>query len=255
MHSRERTYRRASVGFTLVELLVVIGIIAVLIGILLPVLGKAREAANRTFCMSNMRSMELAQMLYANDNHGFLIQAGLSHGGQDANAGVAWINTLQKYYQNKLVVRCPSDNSPHWPGGLPVPNSAGQQWRQTSYGINDFLDKELCPWGPNFSLVPAEGLYLKLAQIRRPSATIQFVEMTYTGPFAGADHPHVENWVGANPPADAANNLQINAHGGKRASWDALANYGFLDGHAESSRFRNVFESIKRNQFDPAIAQ
>src|SRR5436190_8757707 len=53
-------------GFTLVELLVVIGIIAVLISILLPSLNKAREAANRTVCLSNMHQFGLALRIYAN---------------------------------------------------------------------------------------------------------------------------------------------------------------------------------------------
>jgi len=95
-------------GFTLVELLVVIGIIAILIGVLLPVLGKAREAAKRIVLHEQHRNMELAQVMYANDNHGYLVQAGLSHGGQDANPGVAWINSLQKYYQNNLSPAVPA---------------------------------------------------------------------------------------------------------------------------------------------------
>src|SRR4051812_7094758 len=53
-------------GFTLVELLVVIGIIALLISILLPVLGKARESARSLQCQSNMRQFFIADQFYMN---------------------------------------------------------------------------------------------------------------------------------------------------------------------------------------------
>lgn len=67
--------RKPPRGFTLVELLVVIGIIAVLISILLPSLAAARRSAESTVCLSNLRQIGQMAMLYAGENHGFLPQS------------------------------------------------------------------------------------------------------------------------------------------------------------------------------------
>jgi prepilin-type N-terminal cleavage/methylation domain-containing protein/prepilin-type processing-associated H-X9-DG protein len=71
-----RPLGRGPRAFTLVELLVVIGIIAVLVGMLLPSLQKARERANRTACASNVRQIAMGLLMYAQENRGWFFEPG-----------------------------------------------------------------------------------------------------------------------------------------------------------------------------------
>ena len=82
-------------GFTLIELLVVISIIALLLSILLPSLNRAREAGRRAVCMSNLKSLTTAWILYAEDNTG-KVPSGLTAGSS------AWVDhTGLETYFNK----------------------------------------------------------------------------------------------------------------------------------------------------------
>jgi prepilin-type N-terminal cleavage/methylation domain-containing protein/prepilin-type processing-associated H-X9-DG protein len=92
-------------AFTLVELLVVIGIIAVLVGILLPTLGRARKSARTTACLSGVRQLCMAMQQYMNDNGGQFSPYYNGSGGTQFQ--ISWMAQLVKPQQLNGVRLCP----------------------------------------------------------------------------------------------------------------------------------------------------
>src|SRR5437762_920753 len=112
-------------GFTLVELLVVIGIITILIAILLPVITRAREAANRSACLSNLRQLGQAFNMYANQSKGHIPLGHISDEYQwdytlnFANSTKAFVTHLGVLRDAHLLdspktYMCPSEADPQW---------------------------------------------------------------------------------------------------------------------------------------------
>jgi prepilin-type N-terminal cleavage/methylation domain-containing protein len=137
-------------GFTLVELLVVIGIIALLISILMPALGKVRDQANGAKCSNNLRQLMTATLMFVQDNKGIL-PGGETDGfrqkqeercwifnGPNGTPGADWrtapqSGTLYKYLNTPQVYLCPS-RVPGAEGITPGPGYSNGKFDYTSVG-------------------------------------------------------------------------------------------------------------------------
>src|SRR6056297_2954549 len=107
--------QRRRCGFTLIELLVVIAIIAILAAILFPVFARAREKARQSSCLSNVKQMELAWQMYAQDYDERVVPTWISWTDWppppgDWDDGAYWPYLLLPYSKNQQIYDCPSED-------------------------------------------------------------------------------------------------------------------------------------------------
>ncbi len=155
--------------FTLVELLVVIAIIAILAGILLPVLSSSREKAKSSNCKSNLKQLGMGLKMYTNANSGMFPMCKFS--GTKMN----WYNTFYRYIKTPKVYACPSQASAAQ--ALTNAFETGAAATPVNYIPNQLVFGSLQTAGvPN---------YVAERRIKDPSGTVALVdfnpELTNTG--------------------------------------------------------------------------
>jgi len=241
-------------GFTLVELLVVIGIIALLISILLPALAKARKSANTIACASNMRQIGTAMLMYANDSQGQLPYGMIDVGPAPNSNGnaITWDDLLNVYVgrhdtQTNLenqwmpiaiaVFQCPEDlfDRKTYAGATYQTRSyamvqCSSSYSGTVYGTatRNFYYTTGWPLNPNFrcfklSEMLQSGETLLLVELPMISATTSINRL---GSSAGAlvDRPSAQTGAGQIKPVhnNQWNYLFVDGHVAQMAPEDTL---------------------------------
>lgn len=251
-------------AFTLVELLVVIGIIGLLIGILLPSLRKAKEQAASVQCMSNMRQIAMGIISYGNENKGVLPDyggnSGLPTGVTDPSACIGWIawhrkfdtvinrniptatdqnitfSAIAKYLGQKPVFHNPSNATTD--DAYKAAHTAAPTFEQVFRCPSDNIEARQSTTGLNpryrysyamnrFVDRNAENKKMKLASIRNSGSRILLIDEDEKQLDDGLFNPNPEQFVAGLPTEMLASRHELKK---RKSSNQANANEGNEDG-------------------------
>ncbi len=213
-------------GFTLVELLVVVAIVAILASILMPVFAQAKSAAQSTVCLSNLKQLGLAFHLYAGDSDEVAVPA--FYYSSDFTTETAWdfvsvvgadggqLGLLGRYTRTGQLTRCPSFSGESW--GRPT---TGYAYNTTYLGGDPFL-----------GVLPAA-----LGAVADPSGTVAFADAGFGDPVAACNYLRAPS-----DPLFAAGTVHFRHHGSANTVW--------ADGHARRVRGTSVTGGLPGGEGD-----
>lgn len=211
-------------GFTLIELLVVIAIIAILSAVLFPVFARARENARRSACLSNMKQIGLAVMMYTQDYDENLVL----YRYLDPINKYGWQVALMPYVQSTQVWVCPDakelstcsaySNAPTYVSAFSIGSG--------SYGYNyKFLGND-----------PASAPVTSLAAVSKPSETVLATEITGALGLGVTYYPTL--WKTSSSGASCGS---TGTFGDQNAQWHfGGTNVIFVDGHAKWMQYSQL---------------
>ncbi len=239
---------RTRAGFTLVELLVVVAIISILVAILFPVFGRARENARRISCLSNVRQIGLAYSMYAGDSDERTVRI---HSNTDCPC---WTDLLFPYVKNTNIFSgCPSENfDAVWqPSDPAVAANINRGKLNVAYGYNSLYTNPGTAADGQATTPPVGNANTKpglpLAVFTVPTETIVFGDSA--GQYIVYSGDHTDITVNLTPPYDTLNNApNIRRAGASNTNrtqsfvgrhFDG-SNFAFADGHAKFLRTEEV---------------